>query len=449
VPFSIGRLVRVRTGWLAAFGVACALVAPGLASAGPGLLIGVDDDSVKWAPSPADVVAAHRDVGFTADRVTIQWHTGLTKLDQDGITYVARAQAAAKLGERVILAVYGPPDQAPRTQDERDDYCSFVVSALGAARNVYDVVIWNEANSAFFWRPQATSGIDYENLLETCYDAIHQARKNVDVITSVAGHENPLRFIRQLRAGILANDRTGPIFDTFGYDPYPETSMESPFAQHLGTTSVDEGDYTTLLNALTAAFTGTGQPIPGSGVATAGSVPPGGVPAAALAPQPTRRRTPVPEVVVPDGPVTIWYLEDGFETIVPPKHRGAYTGKETHTLLVPALFYDGATNAVGRDQSSQIRDALELAYCQPAVGAWFNFQLTDEASLAGWQSGLLWADGTRKPSYPIVKEAVTAVAAGAIDCSQLPAAATGLAPLPAIAAQLGNAPQPGAVGGTP
>jgi hypothetical protein len=62
------------------------------------------------------------------------------------------------------------------------------------------------------------------------------------------------------------------------------------------------------------------------------------------------------------------------------------------------------------------------------VGAFFNFQLTDERSLGGWQSGLLWADGTPKPSYGIVKEAVTAVAQGAINCAQLPAAATGITP---------------------
>ena len=69
-----------------------------------------------------------------------------------------------------------------------------------------------------------------------------------------------------------------------------------------------------------------------------------------------------------------------------------------------------------------------LAACQPAVGAFFNFQLTDEPDLGRWQSGLLWADGTKKPSYQIVKEAITAVAGGEIDCTRLPAAATGIVP---------------------
>ena len=224
--------------------------------------------------------------------------------------------------------------------------------------------------------------------------------------------------------------RTAPLFDTFRYDAYPEASNESPFAVHSGSTSIDEGDYVQLMQILTDTFTGTGQPVPGSGVTTPGSVPPGGLSSTQLQPLPvsSKRRNPPPPVVVPDGPVTIWYLEDGFETIVPIRKRGAYTGRETNTLLVPALLYGRATSNFSSDQSSQLRDALELAYCQSAVGAFFNFQLTDESALSGWQSGLLWADGTPKPSYRIVKQAVTAVALGSIDCSQLPAAATGITP---------------------
>ncbi len=411
---------------LVAVALLCALVA-GRASAGTGLIVGVDDDSLKWASTPTTIVAAHHALGLAAVRVTLQWHPGLAKLDDDSVTYVGRAQAAARLGERVVLAVYGPGATPPTTADDRGDFCSFVVAALASARNVYDVVIWNEVNSAFFWRPQQGAAAAYESLLETCYDAVHKARKNVNVISSVAPHEGPARFIHDLGAAYRAGGRTAPIFDTFGYDAYPETSSESPFVQHAGSASMDEGDYVALVKALADAFAGTGQPVPGSGGTTPGSVPPGGVPAAALVTQPTSKRSPPPPVVVvPDGAVTIWYLEDGFETVVPRTKRAAYTGRETNTQLVLALLYRPLAGAAAHDQSSQIRDALELAYCQPAVGAFFNFQLTDERDLRGWQSGLLWADGTPKPSYEIVKQAVAAVAAGSLDCSQLPKAATGL-----------------------
>jgi hypothetical protein len=70
-----------------------------------------------------------------------------------------------------------------------------------------------------------------------------------------------------------------------------------------------------------------------------------------------------------------------------------------------------------RDQASQLRDALLLARCQPAIGAFFNFELLDEDRLAGWQSGVLWRDGTHKPSYDAFKAAVRLVRSGEVDCS--------------------------------
>ena len=49
--------------------------------------------------------------------------------------------------------------------------------------------------------------------------------------------------------------------------------------------------------------------------------------------------------------------------------------------------------------------------------AYFNFELVDDSSLGGWQSGLLWADWTQKPAYAAFKQAIADVARGAVDCS--------------------------------
>ena len=75
------------------------------------------------------------------------------------------------------------------------------------------------------------------------------------------------------------------------------------------------------------------------------------------------------------------------------------------------------TTGLAPDQATQLSDALQLAYCQPAVGAFFNFELADEPNLAGWQSGLLWNDLTPKPSYVAFRTAVRRVASGKVDCA--------------------------------
>ncbi len=92
-----------------------------------------------------------------------------------------------------------------------------------------------------------------------------------------------------------------------------------------------------------------------------------------------------------------------------------------------------------RDQASQLRDALLLAHCQPEVGAFFNFELIDEDRLAGWQSGVMWRDGTRKPSYEAFRKAVAHVQSGEIDCSKVPGAGGRIpeAPPDALAGQPG------------
>ena len=158
--------------------------------------------------------------------------------------------------------------------------------------------------------------------------------------------------------------------------------------------TVAQGDLQRLLNATYSAFAGTAQPVPGQGT------------------------------------TTVWYLETGFQTTVPSSKRRFYSGRETDRSAVPPLAPDGSP-AWTRDQASQIRDALLLARCQPAVGAFFNFELLDEDRLAGWQSGVLWRDGTHKASYDASRTPSRASSRARVDCSTVPGAG---GPLPPAAA---------------
>jgi hypothetical protein len=150
--------------------------------------------------------------------------------------------------------------------------------------------------------------------------------------------------------------------------------------RHDDPKTVGQGDLDRLLGAIEDGFGDTAQPLPG------------------------------------EGRTTVWYVETGFQTVVPRAKRRYYRGEETDPFALPPLAPEGAEPWV-RDQARQLRDALLLARCQAAVGAFFNFELLDEDRLAGWQSGVLWRDGTHKPAYDSFKSAIQLVRSGELDCS--------------------------------
>jgi hypothetical protein len=382
----------------------CALT--GSARAGSGLLVGVADDALKWSDKPTAqrALTYTRDLGLRAVRVTVPWSPGQTRLgvlDRRPIDRMILATWGG--GLRVVLAVYGRPGDTPLTDPQRDAYCQFVASLLHRYPGVRDVVIWNEPNSSRFWRPQFTpdgtslAPAAYEALLAHCWDVLHVARPGVNVIaaSSPRGNDNPaansnvshspVNFYRKLGEAYRESGRRLPIFDTIGHNPYPVTNAERPWARHTGSTTIAEGDYEKLIVVLREAFGGTGQPLPGK------------------------------------GRVRIWYMEQGFQTTVDPAKGALYRGRETDRQLLPPFFALAAARATGGlapDQATQLSDALQLAYCQPAVGAFFNFELADETNLAGWQSGLLWSDLTPKPSYVAFRDIVRRVASGRVDCAE-------------------------------
>ncbi len=347
----------------AAFLILLVLARP--AAAGTGLLVGVDDDNAKWTARNAAYFSVYRDLGLKALRITVPWHAGEWAPSSTDVTELGRVIPAA-FGLRVVVAVSGGPADTPRDASSRERFCGFTASLLRRYPTLNDVVVWTEPNSATFWKPQQGAPAAYEALLARCWDVLHAMRPQVNLIAASAPHQKPAAWYQGLGAALRASGRTLPILDTVGHNAYPNRSDESPGTVHKGA-SLDEGDYGRLMHALHGAFDGTAQPVPG------------------------------------ERGVSIWYLEDGFQTAVDPRRAGQYRGTETDTHLTT-------------DQGAQLATAVRLAYCQPAVGGFFNFQLADERDLSGWQSGVLWADGTPKPSYTAFKQAVWDVDRGAVSC---------------------------------
>jgi len=325
------------------------------------LLVGVDDDTLKWTSRPLGVVAAQRRLGADAVRVWVPW-SGEARPVPVRRVELARAEQAARR-TAVVLAVFGFADETPLTPRAQRRFCGYARAALARVPDARAVVVWNEANSPTYWHGGPAA---YELLLARCYDALHGLRPDIVVLDSTASAHDPAAFLRRLGAAYRASGRTRPLVDAFGHNPYPLRSGEPADARHRGG-FIGEGDYPELVSTLATAFSGTAQ-----------------------------------------RSLDIWYLEDGFQAAVPRSLARRYTGRE-NVATIPAA-----------EQAVQVRNAILLAACQPNVRAFFNFELVDETRLAGWQSGLEWRGTFLKPAAAAFRAVARAAARGAVHCADRP-----------------------------
>jgi hypothetical protein len=153
--------------------------------------------------------------------------------------------------------------------------------------------------------------------------------------------------------------------DGLAFHPYADSSGQSPDTPHPNSTTIGLGDYDRLMRTLGAAFDNSPQ---------AGSLLP------------------------------VLYDEFGVESRIPVGKARAYTGTEPATTKP----VDEIT------QGRYYERALQLAFCQPNVAGILFFHSQDEASLASWQSGVYYADGTPKTSLYAVRDALTRARGGSI-----------------------------------
>ena len=307
----------------------------------------------------------------------------------------------------MILVVRTVGSSPPLTDNARQQFCTYARNAVKSFPSVNDVVVGNEPNAPYFWRPQfnpngsSAAPAAYEALLARCYDVLHAFRPGINVAapgTSPHGNDNPnaadnishspTRFIQGMAAAYRSSGRTQRIFDTVVHHPYGVVNGERPYAMHTGPSFIGEGDWNKLVTTYGAAFAGTPQAVPGR----------------CLAPGPC---------------VPLWYLESGFQT----RARGlSYHGTE-NVPTVPDISAGEPVSpsplatSTAPDQATQLRYALGLAYCQPYVEAIFNFLIRDDSNLLGYQSGVLWADWRPKDSYGPLATVVAQLNARTLSCA--------------------------------
>ena len=321
---------------------------PSVAGAGSSLFFGFSDDGPKWNGSAAAPGSA---VGASAFRVTLRWVPGESDLSAQSVAELATAVSGTS-GLRLVLAVYGSATSAPQNDISRTQFCTYARNAIARFPSINDVVVWNEPNLSFFWRPQfnpdnsSAAPAAYEALLARCWGVLHAFRPGINVVgpaTSPRGNDNPnavsnishspVNFIKQMGAAFRASGRSERLFDTVGQHVYQNSFRERPFLIHTVGTGISEGDWNKLVQTLQEGFAGTAQPVPGHHCDV--------------------------------SCVPIWYLESGFQTAVPPEKAGYYTGTEN---TVPIADFTGGEAEFPTGSPSRRGGPRRLAVRSPLGG---------------------------------------------------------------------------------
>ena len=365
--------------------IAALALVPAAHAGGSSIALGAAEDAVR-ATTLVEAEASmglHRLAGFRAVRITSTWEPGWAAPPEHEAAVLGNVAAAAALhGVRVYVSIYHAGSRTtPLTDEAQAQFAAYVAEIVRANPNLRDVIIGNEPNLNRFWLPQfnddgtGASAPAYNALLAATYDAVKAAApettiwggalapRGVDKPFTGRDTISPTRFIREWGAAYAASGRTLPVMDGFSFHPYGENSS-APIDKvptdpdHLGLADQDK-----LVRLLGQAFDGTAQV--GSGM-------------------------------------PILYDEYGIETIVPVEKAGLYNGTEPTT-----------TRPVDETaQAAAYAQALRLAYCQSNVAGILLFHSTDETALVGWQSGLIYPDGTPKASLGVVRDQMDAIASG-------------------------------------
>jgi hypothetical protein len=345
---------------------------------------GVADDAGKYSDDGgAAVYKTLSDIGMTDNRMVVLWDASrpaeiVEKPFLDRALPVAEAH-----GIRVVFAV--APRRARSLTASRGaapQFAAFLQKLAVTYPQVKDFIIGNEPNQPRFWQPQfvrgrSVSGAAYERVLAMAYDGLKAVDPEIRVLgvgLSPRGNDrphaksnrstSPVRFIRAMGAAYRASGRKKPIMDLFAFHSYPRFDRD-PLTRgyawpNAGITNLDR-----IKQAVWDAFHGTAQPtFAESGETLAEDAPP---------------------------PLTFALDEVGWQVQIPRASRRAYKGRES-------------VRPTGESQQARIYSQIvDIAACDPAVDSLFFFHLIDENDLDRFQSGLVRADWTKRPSYFTVR----------------------------------------------
>jgi hypothetical protein len=370
--------------------VACA-AALALAAAAGATTFGVAEDAGKYAnDGGAGFFADLNDLGMTENRMAIFWDASRPDTIIDKAFLDRSLPEADAHGIRVQFSVMPlHPTDLTATPSAPFQFAAFLQQLAREYPQVTDYIVGNEPNQPRFWRPQFVRGVPvagaaYERVLALSYDALKQVDPTIRVIgvgLSPRGNDapnapsnvstSPVRFIHDMGVAYRASGRRAPIMDAFAFHPYPNPgSAADPISRGYRWPNAGFVNLDRIEQAVWDAFADTGQPTFAESARTASSFHAGEI------------------------PLRFVLDETGWQTRIPAASRTAYTGRETSQTVSEAT------------QAQIYRDLVTLSACDANVDTLNFFHLIDETDLDRFQSGLIRADGTRRPSYSAVRAAI-------------------------------------------
>ena len=235
---------------------------------------GVADDASKYADDGgAWFYGELKGANLTENRWTLAWDpSNPTAIDE--LPFVQRAAPIAQAaGIHVVLVLYS----MKASMHDPTGFCNWagIVASTVKQWGIDDFTVWNEPNTRLYWYPQKNgAGKDiaapaYEALLAKCYDTIHAADPNAQVIgmglsprASTSDSNEPLIFLRDVGKAYRASGRTQPIMDQLSIHPYPNPSAPTspPNVGYQDPNRFGIPDLARVKQAVWDAFNGTAQP---------------------------------------------------------------------------------------------------------------------------------------------------------------------------------------------
>jgi hypothetical protein len=324
------------------------------------------------------------ELGLTENRLAIVWNPQQpTAIDRQAALDQAVALAAAR-GIRITFSVFARPSNSISSNPANGArFVAFLAQVARTYPSVRDFIVGNETNKPLGWLPQfdasrrAVACSSYAGLLAAAYDALKNVDQRISVIglaVGARGNDNPaartnasispVRCIRDIGRAYRRSRRTRPLMDEISLHPYPQ-NMSDSLETGYRWPNAGVPNLARIKQAVWDAFNGTAQPTfqePGAPLRT----------------------------------MKFRLNEVGWQTSIPPGSQGAYYGRET-----VAVTDDG-------NQAAIYGNLIPYLACDASVRSLLFFNMVDEPDLDRWQSGLLRADWTLRPSYNIVKGAIGA-----------------------------------------